>query len=205
MNPVLSACKMGLAGGLALLLASCATMSPEECQLANWREVGQRDGVRGEPLSILGRRAEDCAKVHVGIDQQAYQQGRTLGLRSYCRWENAVPLGLSGASYSGVCSPDIESIFIPRYQTARAVYLLRNEIRSMDQQTQSLEHRLQELRHDEEQRLRKIDSEAERNKIRRTIDDERNRIRDDLRATDHRLQRKRDELRAAEFNLTQLR
>ena len=204
MAPVSIACKAALACALALL-GSCATMSPEECQLANWREVGQRDGQQGALLSLLGQRAEDCAKVDVAIDQQAYQQGRALGLRSYCRLENAVPLGLSGASYAGVCAPEIESLFVPRYQAARAVYLLRGEVQSLDERTQRLERRLHENRRDEEQRLRNAGTEAERNKVQRDMDEARNNIRNELQDMDFRLHRKRDELRAAEFNMTQMR
>lgn len=190
--------------GLALL-ASCATMSPEECQLANWREIGQRDGLHGEPLALLGQRAEACAKVDVAVDTQSYGQGRELGLRSYCRLENAVPLGLGGAPYAGVCPPEIESLFVPRYQAGRAVYLLRSEVRSLDERTESLERRLHNNQRDEDQRLRNAASDAERSKIRHDIDEERERIRNDLRDTDRRLHRKRDDLRAAEFDLTQQR
>lgn len=205
MTPVSKACKTALACSLTLLLASCASMSPEECQLANWREVGQRDGLRGEPLALLGRRAEDCAKVNVAVDTQAYGQGRELGLRSYCRLDNAVPLGLGGASYAGVCPPEIEALFVPRYQTARAVYLLRGEVRSLDERTESLERRLRQVQQDEEQRPRGVGSEAERNKLRKDADEERARIRNELRDIDRRVHRKRDDLRAAEFNLSQMR
>ena len=43
----------------AWLLASCATMSPEECKRADWGAVGQADGLDGQPLSYLDDRAPD--------------------------------------------------------------------------------------------------------------------------------------------------
>jgi len=190
--------------GSALLLASCATMSPEECQLADWREVGLRDGLRGETLALLGKRADDCSKVNVAIDQQAYQQGRIQGLQSYCRLDQAVPLGLSGAGYAGVCPPETEALFVPRYQAGRAVYVLRAELRGLDDSAQRLERRLLDLRRDEELRLRNASTDAERSKVRREIEDERMRIRNALRDTDRRLHQARDALRAAEFRLNQL-
>jgi hypothetical protein len=199
------ALKISCALACSMLLASCATMSPEECQRANWHAVGLRDGQQGAAPDLLGRRAEDCAKVDVAIDTQAYEQGREQGLRSYCRLENAVPLGLSGAPYAGVCAPAIEGLFVPRYQAGRAVYLLRSGLQNLDERTQRLERRLHELRRDEDQRLRSASSDAERNQLRREMDAERRRIRDDLRDADRRLQRQREELRAAEFDLTQLR
>ena len=39
---------------IALTLAACATMSPQECRVANWNDVGLRDGLDGRPLSLLG-------------------------------------------------------------------------------------------------------------------------------------------------------
>lgn len=190
---------------LAWLLASCATMSPEECKSARWNEVGQRDGLRGAPLSVLSARVEDCAKVDVAVDTQAYHQGRDWGLQSYCRIENAVPLGLSGASYAGVCPPAIDMVFQQRYQIAYAVYALRAEVKSLDDRIESLERRLRDTNRTEDDRLRSATSDAERSKVRKDMDDQRQSIRNELSDTDRRLHRKRDELRYAEFDLTNLR
>ena len=189
----------------AMLLASCATMSPEECQVADWREVGQRDGLRGEALSLLGQRAEDGSKANVSIDAQVYRQGRDLGLASYCRLENAVPLGLGGASYLGVCPVAIDAVFQQRYQVAHAVYVLRKEVKDLDERTESLERRLREVNHKEDERLRGAGSDQERNRIHQDVDDERRAIHNELGETDRRLHRKRDELRSAEFDLGKLR
>ena len=198
-------CKVSCGLALAMLMASCATMSPEECQLAQWHEVGQRDGARGEPLSLLSSRVEDCAKVNVVVDTQAYNDGRTAGLGSYCRIENAVPVGLSGATYAGVCPPSVEPAFVYRYQVARAVYVLRNEVKSLDSRTEFLERRLRELNRNEEDRMRGTNSDAERNRIHKEIDDQRSGVRNELIETDRRIRRKRDELRSAEFDLSSLR
>jgi hypothetical protein len=187
------------------LLSACATMSPEECKVADWREVGQRDGLRGEPLSQLGAHAESCSKAGVAINAQAYRQGRDVGLRSYCRLENAVPLGLSGGHYSGVCPPELDAAFQQRYQVARAVHDLRGEVRSLDERTEMLERRLRDSNHEEDKRLKEARTDDERKKVRKTMDDERHDIRTQLEDTDHRLRRKRDDLRSAEFSLSNLR
>jgi len=202
---VSSVCKLLGVVGLALLLVSCATMSPEECKLARWNEVGQRDGLRGAPLSVLGDRVEDCAKVDVVVDTQAYSQGRDLGLLSYCRIENAVPLGLSGGSYAGVCPPAIDMVFQQRYQVAHTVYALRNEVKSLDDRTEYLERKLRDINRSEDDRLRGAGSDAERSKIRKDMDDQRQNIRNELSDTDRRLHRRRDDLRNAEFDLGNLR
>jgi hypothetical protein len=204
MAPFLKLNHLAATLGCALLLASCATMSPEECQLADWREVGLRDGLRGEPLALLGKRANDCSKVAVAIDQEAYQQGRAQGLRNYCRPDQAVPLGLSGAGYASVCPPETEALFVPRYQAGRAVYVLRAELQSLTDGALRLERRLIDLRRDEELRLRNAGTDPERSKVRRDIEDERMRIRNALIDTDRRTHHTRDALRAAEFRLTQV-
>lgn len=197
--------KIGCSLALAWLLASCATMSPEECKLAQWQDVGQRDGLRGAPLSVLSSRVEDCAKVDVSVDTQAYQIGRDLGLNHFCRIENAVPLGLSGAAYAGVCPPAIDLVFQPRYQMAHAVYALRSEVKGMMERSENLERRLRESYRNEDDRVRGAGSEAERSKIRRDLDDERRNIRNELSEIDRRLHRKRDALRSAEYDLSNLR
>jgi len=205
MPPFTRLCKIACCLGLTYLLASCATMSPEECQQAQWQDVGQRDGLRGAPLSVLSSRVEDCAKVDVVVDTQAYNQGRDLGLANYCRVENAVPLGLSGAGYAGVCPPAIEMVFVPRYQVARAVFVARSDIKNLYDRTEYLERRMREINRNEDERLRSTSSDAERSKIRRDADDDRRNTRNELLETDRRLHRKRDELRAAEFDLSNLR
>jgi len=198
-----------LAGMLAaccgLLLVSCATMSPEECKVADWREVGQRDGVNGQALTHLQSRVEDCAKVGVSVNAQAYRAGRDLGLRSYCRLENAIPLGLNGGYYAGVCPPAIDGLFQQRFQMARSVHDLRNEVSSLDDRIESLERRLRDTNHEEEKRLKEARTDDERKKVRKAIDDDRRDIRNDLSETDRRLRRKRDELRSAEYALSNVR
>ena len=198
-----------LAGMLAaccgLLLVSCATMSPEECKVADWREVGQRDGVNGQALTHLQSRVEDCAKVGVSVNAQAYRAGRDLGLRSYCRLENAIPLGLNGGYYAGVCPPAIDGLFQQRFQMARSVHDLRNEVSSLDDRIESLERRLRATNHEEEKRLKEARTDDERKKVRKAIDDDRRDIRNDLSETDRRLRRKRDELRSAEYALSNVR
>ena len=187
------------------LLASCATMSPEECKRADWGAIGQSDGIDGKTLSHLDDRAEDCAKVGVMVNTPVYIQGRELGLRSYCRLENAVPLGLNGGTYAGVCPPEIDMHFQHRFQVARSVYDLRSDVRSLDGQIDNLERRLRDLHQGEERRMKEAGSDEQRKKVRQAIDDERRHLRGEISDSDRRLRRKRDELRSAENALSNLR
>ncbi len=181
------------------LAAGCATMSPEECRNANWRDVGLRDGQQGAALSHLDGRIKDCAESGVSVNTHAYLDGRAYGLRNYCRIENAMVMGLNGGYYQGVCPPDVDFVFRQRFQIGRAVYDLRAEVRGLDQRIESLERQLRATNQDEEKRLREASSDDERKRVRKAADDQRRDIRNDLGEADRRLHRKRDELRAAEF------
>lgn len=196
---------IAFAAFFGVLLSSCATMSPEECKVADWRDVGQRDGINGKPLTRLYDRAEDCRKVGVTVNLKAYNIGRDQGLRSYCRLDNAVPLGLNGGTYAGVCPTEIDQVFRHRFQTARSVHDLRSEVKGLNERIDTLERRLREASRDEEKRLKEAVSEEQRRKVRKTIDDEQRDIRAELNEADRRLRRKRDELRSAEVALNNLR
>ena len=202
---ILSAIRFALAIAFGFLLASCATMSPEECKRADWRAIGQSDGLDGRDLSHLDDRAKDCAKVGVTVNAPLYLQGRDMGLRNYCRLENAVPLGLNGGTYAGVCPPEVDMLFQQRFQIARGVYDLRSDVRNLDGKIDNLELRLRDLHHGEERRLKEAGSDEQRKKIRQLIDDERRHLRGDISEADRRLRRKRDELRSAEQALSNLR
>ena len=155
------------------MLSACATMSPQEYRVANWSDVGLRDGLDGRPLTLLGERASDCAEGGVRIDQAAYLKGRDAGLRSYCRLDNAVALGLNGGSYEGVCPAQIDGEFRRRYQLGYNVYAAHAEAARIDNRQQWLEQRLRQLDRDEDRRLRDANKEDDRRRIRRDIDDER--------------------------------
>ena len=142
---------------LCSLIGGCATMSESECRHANWRDIGLRDGLDGQSMSLLDDRTNDCRKAGVTVDSGLYVAGREQGLRSFCRMENAIPLGLQGASYEGVCPPLIDGEFRRRHQLGYAVYSLRGEINAIDNRSEALQRQLRETDRDEEKALRDAD------------------------------------------------
>lgn len=165
------------------LFAGCATMTADECRVANWGDVGLRDGLEGKTLSVLNDRVKDCAEAKVAVDTPRYLQGRDQGLLQFCRIENAVPLGLNGKSYSGVCPPGIDPEFRRRYQVGRDVFSARTDLRSLESRRTAAEERLRSA----------------------GTDDDRRRARDELRDLDHDMVRARDRLRDTERVLGRLR
>ncbi len=168
---------------LCLWLSGCATMTPNECKSANWAEVGLRDGLDGAALSRLDSRVKDCAEASVPVDTPRYLQGRDQGLLQYCRIENAVPLGLNGKSYDGVCPAAMDGDFRRRFKVGRDVHVARNELRSLESRRGTAEERLRSAANDEDRR----------------------RARDALRDMDADMRRARDRVRDAEWVLDRLR
>ncbi len=152
---------------LSVCLGGCATMSADECRAANWVDVGLRDGLEGAALSRLDYRVKDCAEAKVAVDTPRYLQGRDQGLLQFCQIENAVPLGLAGKSYEGVCPVAVDREFRRRFRLGREVYDARQTVRNLESNLNTAEDRLRTAANDEDRRrarqaLRDLDSEIRR-------------------------------------------
>jgi hypothetical protein len=88
---------------LPLTLASCTTVTPEQCQSGNWAGIGAADGQAGRSASHLANHAKVCARVGIVPDQAAWETGRQQGLKLYCTTQNAYAEGRDGRSLSRVC------------------------------------------------------------------------------------------------------
>lgn len=91
----------------SLMVAGCATMSKAECQVADWYQVGAKDGSNGHDWSRLASHAKACAKVGITPDRDVWEQGRQAGLQSYCTTANAYRLGRSGSRLNSVCPSEL--------------------------------------------------------------------------------------------------
>jgi hypothetical protein len=202
MIKILRACGLLL---LAALLSSCAVMTADECRQANWYDLGMRDGSAGETLAKFTDRREACAEVRVVADANAYSHGRDMGLRSFCRLDNAVQVGLRGDSYHGVCPAAIDYEFRRRYDVGYAVYRARNDVESVESSIRTNERRLREADRDEEKELKAATKEDDRRRIRKDFDAKRHRLRDELHDFDRDLRRARERVRDAEAALYSLR
>jgi len=186
---------------LVTFVTGCATMTPEQCQHASWMDVGLRDGLEGQPMSTLDERLSDCKKVGIAVDTGRYVTGREQGLQTYCRLDNAITLGLSGATYSGVCPPMVDADFRRLYAKGYAVFELRAEVMNLDARSGSLQYQLRDADRDEDKQLRETEKDEDRQRIRKEFDQRRYRLRSELADLDHRMRRARDALRFAEFAL----
>ena len=190
---------------LPFLLSSCAVMTADECRQANWYEVGQRDGRAGETLAKFTERREACAEARVVVDANAYAQGRDLGLRAYCRLDNAVQIGLDGGTYHGVCPAVMDYEFRRRVEVGHDVYYWRGQVSTYESRINNHEKRMREADRNEDKELKIATNDEQRRNIRREFDNKRQRLRDELREADRELHHARERLRDAERAMYSLR
>lgn len=135
-----------LAPLLALLLAGCASLTPDQCRHADWRQIGFTDGMDGESAARINEHAKACAEVGVRPDFDQYLHGREQGLRSYCRPENGFMVGRSGnlANAAADCPEHMKFAFMAEYRRGQEVHLIEDELsrrRSRINHNNSLIHR----------------------------------------------------------------
>ncbi len=118
--------------GLAVLAASCETMSPEACQTADWRALGEVDGAAGAPLSKFEARQNSCAKVGITPDFATYSLGRDYGLQSFCQPASGFRAGLNGYAYAGVCTGASEADFMSGYRDGARAYSAKQALSSAE-------------------------------------------------------------------------
>ena len=151
------------AGGLlilALTLSGCATLSKDECKVADWRLIGYQDGVAGKSGAALGTYRKDCAEYAVVPDLDAYQAGRAEGLQEYCKADNGYRLGHAGQGYATVCPSHLESDFRAAYNEGREIYIARSMVKRTRGRIIRLEQDLNDLEDEKQHMLADLISEG---------------------------------------------
>jgi hypothetical protein len=145
--------KLRLLGAMSMLAATfliggCASMSKDECMTTDWRTVGYEDGVAGYSGSRIADHRKACAKYGVAPDLDAYQSGRTSGLREFCVPQNGFHVGAHGGTYNGVCSAQLEPAFLDAYETGRELRRLRTRVSNTENRIGSLNTEIDNIDHD---------------------------------------------------------
>jgi len=162
-----------------VILSSCASLSPEQCKNADWRQIGYTDGANGEPAGRLQEHASACAKAGIKPDLDAYLSGRMEGLLSYCQPENGFEVGRRGRPDNvGDCPPHLRAPFLDQYRQGREINGLESEVqrlRSMLQNDQNEARRNDRRMEDIRKELRRPNLSPERrtsllNEIERMLD-----------------------------------
>jgi hypothetical protein len=158
-----------------LLLTGCATLSKEECLKGDWRGLGMKDGVNGEPAVQIEQHRKACAEYSIRPDEKIYMDGRAEGLREYCQIDNAFRSGLSGRQYKGVCPPAINLTFFRYNEAAYRVYQTREEIKKLHNEIASKQREMENNKTTDKERIHLRGEIREREK---RLDELRNYLRD---------------------------
>ena len=115
---------------VGVILASCASMTKEECAVADWKSVGERDGAAGQGLDYFARNVDACKKTKARPDHAAWQEGHAIGARRYCTPENGLLAGNNGKNYNNICPIDLQAEFLSAYQLGQQRHGLLQEHRT---------------------------------------------------------------------------
>jgi hypothetical protein len=136
------------------LLAGCESMSVQECKVADWQRVGYNDGASGTSESRLAAYTEDCAEAGVTPRAQDYRRGWDVGIQHFCTAANGWREGVQGhAGKDAVCQGQTGYAAFARYLDAGLqVHRTSEQMRRNDQETSSLQKRLEGAGTDEEKK-----------------------------------------------------
>ena len=128
----------------AWLLHGCASMSENECLIADWQALGYTDGSRGAPVSRFDRYRRDCAEYGVTPDLEAWRTGRAEGLELFCRADRAYELGRSGTPLPSVCPEDRRIALEDAWAQGQAWRTVSNNIRTLEREKAEVERALEQ-------------------------------------------------------------
>lgn len=129
----------------SLMVVGCASMSKAECQIADWYQVGTKDGSQGHDWNRLASHAKACAKVGITPDRDAWERGRQVGLQSYCTPANAYRVGSQGSSLKNVCPVELQDQLNRATSYGNSVYRLKRNLDNGKKELITLKDQLKKL------------------------------------------------------------
>ncbi|WP_299732708.1 DUF2799 domain-containing protein [uncultured Endozoicomonas sp.] len=131
---------------IPLFLSGCATLNKEECETANWNQIGFEDGVSGSSLTMVSSHRKACASHGIGVDLNAYKRGHAEGVLVFCTPRNGFEQGKSGYAYSGICPTEIERNFLKAYDSGKKIYSARSLVSTLESEKWSNEEDIKRLK-----------------------------------------------------------
>jgi len=105
-----------------LMVSGCASVSKEDCLVTDWYEIGRMDGRQGKPRTAFQGRAKACLEHGINADRQAYYKGHDQGMRYYCTEQKGFELGQKGLPYHSVCPLHLEPDFRAGYDKGMQLF-----------------------------------------------------------------------------------
>lgn len=147
---------------VAAAIAGCASMTPEQCRHADWRQIGYADGAQGLSGARIDDHAKACAEVGVRPNLEEYLRGRSQGLFSYCQPENGFTIGRRGESENAAdCPASMRFAFLEQYRRGQEIHLIESDL---EQRRSRLNHNYRRLRNCDE-RIATVRTELAKNDL----------------------------------------
>lgn len=135
---------------LTCLLTACATMTPQECQTADWQRVGFADALGGKNI-LLAEHQQACASVKITPDRQAYMNGYNAGAVQYCTYDKGLEVGKTGLSKSDTCNtPALAANFQRGYERGYKMHSKQSEIDTKQQRLAEIDTQLDKVRNNKQ-------------------------------------------------------
>lgn len=122
----------------------CAPLSKDQCQAANWQQIGYQNGLKGRDAARFEEERRACAEHGLGADATGWKLGYAQGLGLYCRPEHGYDIGRRGESYGDVCPPDLDAQFRPAYEDGRQIAAIVSALDQRRTQRNDIAQRLAE-------------------------------------------------------------
>lgn len=123
---------------LVPFIFGCSSLSKEQCMQGDWYGIGLQDGQRGYQSARMQDHIKACSEYGSKVDSQAYNNGHSDGLKTYCTPSNGYEVGISGGTYHQVCPVQMADGFLKNYRMGYKIYELRNDLHSIDREIDSL-------------------------------------------------------------------
>lgn len=124
------------------VLASCASISREECLQGDWAAIGLRDGVAGERADAqFDRHVRQCAKVDVTPQRSEWQRGYDQGLQRFCTPLSGLSEGQGGRINRNLCPAALAAGFDQGHALGLREHAQRVRIQNIVNEMSSLRDR----------------------------------------------------------------
>ncbi len=126
---------------------SCTTLTAEQCNQANWEDLGSKWAAKGESFkSGLEFYSVACQDSHgIELDRKNFENGFSKGLSIFCTADNLHTFALKGRSFPQSCLTQKNDKSIESFRSGRLKYL-ENKIEEFENKISYLEMENSSLR-----------------------------------------------------------
>ena len=149
--------------GLAMMMGGCASLSKDQCKTVEWGQQGERDAFDGYARERLEEHARACGDYGVRPDRDAYFTGYQQGLLRFCRPQRGFDFGRADHTYRNTCPVELDAAFQNGYRAGKALYAEERTKSGIEYKVREAEKKLKNAAADEERtrlrnELRELDS-----------------------------------------------